>query len=66
MDGLYPVVREYVVFCDADRKSDAILTLDDLRGDSRQAADFWKFILLLRDICVQARQETLKGLYVTI
>ena len=48
-DGMYPQVREYVVFCDPNRMSDAILTLDDMSGNSRYAADFWKFILVLRD-----------------
>lgn len=48
-EGLYPEVREYVVFCDPDRMCDAILDLDDMSGNSRYAADFWKFILVLRD-----------------
>ncbi len=55
-EGLYPEVREYVVFCDPDRMSDAILTLDDMSGNSRYAADFWKFILVLRDY-MRAREE---------
>ena len=48
-DGMYPQVREYVVFCDPDRMCDAILDLNDMSGNSRYAADFWKFILVLRD-----------------
>lgn len=48
-DGMYPQVREYVVFCDPDRMCDAILDLDDMSGNSRYAADFWGFILVLRD-----------------
>lgn len=55
-EGLYPEVREYVVFCDPDRMSGAILTLDDMSGNSRYAADFWKFILVLRDY-MRARKE---------
>lgn len=55
-DGMYPEVREYVVFCDPDRMCDAILDLDDLSGNSRYAADFWKFILVLRDY-MRARKE---------
>ena len=48
-DGMYPQVREYVVFYDPDRMCDAILDLNDMSGNSRYAADFWKFILVLRD-----------------
>lgn len=48
-DGMYPQVREYVVFYDPDRMYEAILTLDDMSGNSRYAADFWRFILVLRD-----------------
>lgn len=55
-EGLYPEVREYVVFCDPDRMYDAILDLDDMSGNSRYAADFWKFILVLRDY-MRARKE---------
>ena len=55
-DGMYPRVREYVVFCDPDRMYEAILTLDDMSGNSRYAADFWKFILVLRDY-MRARKE---------
>lgn len=55
-EGLYPEVREYVVFCDPDRMCDAILDLDDMSGNSRYAADFWKFILVLRDY-MRARKE---------
>ena len=55
-DGMYPQVREYVVFCDPDRMCDAILDLDDMSGNSRYAADFWGFILVLRDY-MRAREE---------
>ncbi len=55
-DGMHPEVREYVVFCDPDRMCDAILDLDDMSGNSRYAADFWKFILVLRDY-MRARKE---------
>ena len=55
-DGMYPRVREYVVFCDPDRMYEAILTLDDMSGNSRYAADFWKFILVLRDY-MRVRKE---------
>ena len=55
-DGMYPQVREYVVFCDPDRMCDAILDLDDMSGNSRYAADFWGFILVLRDY-MRARKE---------
>ena len=48
-DGMYPQVREYVEFYDPDRMYEAILTLDDMSGNSRYAADFWRFILVLRD-----------------
>ena len=56
MEGMYPQVREYVVFYDPDRMYEAILTLDDMSGNSRYAADFWKFILVLRDY-MRARKE---------
>lgn len=49
VDKRYSQVREYVVFYDPDRMYEAILTLDDMSGKSRYAADFWKFILVLRD-----------------
>ena len=55
-EGLYPEVREYVVFYDPDRMYEAILTLDDMSGNSRYAADFWRFILVLRDY-MRARKE---------
>lgn len=55
-DDMHREVREYVVFCDPNRMSDAILTLDDMSGNSRYAADFWKFILVLRDY-MRARKE---------
>ena len=55
-DGMYPQVREYVEFYDPDRMYEAILTLDDMSGNSRYAADFWRFILVLRDY-MRARKE---------
>lgn len=55
-EGMYPQVREYVVFCDPDRMCGAILDLNYMSGNSRYAADFWKFILVLRDY-MRARKE---------
>ena len=55
-DDMHREVREYVVFCDPNRMSDAILTLDDMSGNSRYAEDFWGFILVLRDY-MRARKE---------
>lgn len=55
-DDMHREVREYVVFCDPDRMCAAILDLDDMSGNSRYAADFWRFILVLRDY-MRARKE---------
>ena len=55
-DDMHREVREYVVFCDPNRMSDAILTLDDMSGNSRYAEAFWGFILVLRDY-MRARKE---------
>ena len=55
-DDMHREVREYVVFCDPNRMSDAILTLDDMSGNSRYAEDFWGFILVLRDY-MRVRKE---------
>ena len=48
-DGLYPEVRTYVEFTDPDRMQHAILILDDKDEKARFAAEFWRFILVLRD-----------------
>lgn len=48
-DDLYPEVRQYVEFTDPDGMQDAILKLDEKAENWRYAADFWKFILVLRD-----------------
>lgn len=48
-DDLYPEVRKYVEFTDPDGMQDAILILDEKDEKARFAADFWKFILVLRD-----------------
>ena len=48
-DGMYPQVREYVEFSAPKRMQDAIMELDEKAENWRYAADFWKFILVLRD-----------------
>ena len=48
-DGMYPQVREYVEFSAPRRMQDAIMELDEKAENWRYAADFWKFILVLRD-----------------
>lgn len=55
-DDLYPEVRKYVEFTDPDRMQDAIMELDKKAENWRYAADFWKFILVLRDY-MRAREE---------
>ena len=55
-DDMHQEVREYVVFCDPDRMCAAILDLNYMSGNSRYAADFWRFILVLRDY-MRARKE---------
>lgn len=48
-DDLYPEVRQYVEFTDPDGMQGVILELDEKAENWRYAADFWKFILVLRD-----------------
>ena len=55
-DGMYPQVREYVEFSAPKRMQDTIMKLDEKAENWRYAADFWKFILVLRDY-MRAREE---------
>lgn len=48
-DDRYARVREYVEFSAPKRMQDAIMELDEKAENWRYAADFWKFILVLRD-----------------
>lgn len=48
-DKRYARVREYVEFSAPKRMQYAIMKLDDKAENWRYAADFWKFILVLRD-----------------
>lgn len=48
-DDRYARVREYVEFSAPKRMQDAIMELDLKAENWRYAADFWKFILVLRD-----------------
>ena len=48
-DDLYPEVRKYVEFTDPDGMQDAILILDEKDEKARFAAEFWRYILVLRD-----------------